>query len=416
MAEADVDFDMVAPLKPEGTNFPCKGYLKDLDTPAGGSTKTYTAGQQTTFKTEGVEAAHNGGSCQVSLSFDQGKTWKVIKSFIGNCVRSAGGNTFDPNQEYSFTIPAEAKSGDALWAWTWFNQTGNREMYMNCAHITIQGSGTSTLDDLPDMFVANVNNGLKTEENKDLEFPDPGKDVERNPATNGAATAPPERAGDTDAPVPDAPVPGAGDPPSPGKDAPALPAPSVGDPPALSEDAPAAPATSDLPAPSEDAPAALAPSDPPAPGEDAPAALAPSDLPAPGEDAPAALTPSDPPAPGEDAPAAPAPSDLPAPSEDAPAAHAPNDLPAPGEDVPATSAPSAGDPPAPGEDAPAPPAGGRTHTVAPGEFCISIAQANHISLKALLAANPDVDPECTTLQVGQTLNLRRRSRIMREIA
>jgi len=277
------DFNMVAPLEESGANFPCKGYLSDLGGPSGGSSKTYTAGEKVSFKTTGVEAAHNGGSCQVSLSYDQGKTWKVIKSFIGNCVRSAGGNVFDKNQDYSFTIPADAKSGDAIWAWTWFNQTGNREMYMNCAHVTIKGSGTSTLDDHPDMFVANVGKGCTTAEGKDVDFPNPGKDVERNPANNGAGTAPPVCAGGSGGPAP-APAPG-----------------------------PAAP-------------------------------------------------------------------------------------------------------PAPGKDAPAPAAGGRKHTVAAGEFCASIAQKNNISVPALIAANPGVNAGCTNLKVGQVLNLRRRSRVMREIA
>jgi len=279
---------MVAPLEENGSNFPCKGYLADLSTPAGGSSKTYTAGQPANFQTEGLEAAHNGGSCQVSLSFDQGKTWKVIKSFIGNCVRSAGGNVFDKNQAYSFTIPADAKAGDAIWAWTWFNQTGNREMYMNCAHITIEGSGTSTLNDLPDMFVANVGNQCSTKAGADVEFPNPGADVERSPANNGAPTAPPEGncpAG-TGAPAPPAPAPGAGTPPP-----------------------------------------------------------------------------------------------------------------------PAT---------APVKGAPAPGAG-RQYTVVSGDFCASIAQANGISVAALIAANPGVNAGCTNLRVGQTLNLRRRSRIMREI-
>jgi hypothetical protein len=271
LAGSNVDFNMVAPLDENGDNFPCKGYLSDLGTPAGGSSKTYTAGQQASFQTEGLAAAHNGGSCQVSLSFDQGKTWKVIKSFIGNCVRSAGGNVFDKNQVYSFTIPKEAKSGDALWAWSWFNQTGNREMYMNCAHITIKGSGTSTLKDHPDMFVANVGKGCTTVAGKDVEFPNPGKDVERKPAKNGAGTAPPVCSGGSGAP---------------GKGA-------------------------------------------------------------------------------------------------------------------------------PGKGAPAP---GRTHKVAAGEFCASIAKANGISVQALIAANPSVNAGCTNLKVGQVLNLRRRSRIMREIA
>jgi LysM repeat protein len=278
----NIDFNMVAPLEESGANFPCKGYLADLSTPAGGSSKTYTAGQQASFQTEGLEAAHNGGSCQVSLSFDQGKTWKVIKSYIGNCVRSAGGNVFDKNQSYSFTIPAEAKAGDAIWAWTWFNQTGNREMYMNCAHITIAGSGTSTLNDFPDMFVANVGNGCATAAGNDVAFPNPGKDVERSPANNKAATAPP--VGGTCG----------------------APGPSAGGPPAQA--------------------------------------------------------------------------------------------------------------PVPGKAAPAPPAGGRTHTVAAGEFCASIAQSKGVSVAALIAANPSVNAGCTNLKVGQVLNLRRRSRVMREIA
>jgi len=278
------DFNMVAPLNEDGSNFPCKGYLADLSGPAGGSSKTYKAGQPASFKTEGLQAAHNGGSCQVSLSFDNGKTWKVIKSFIGNCVRSAGGNVFDANQEYSFTIPADAKAGDAVWAWSWFNQTGNREMYMNCAHITIDGSGTSTLNDFPDMFVANVNNGCTTKEGNDLEFPNPGKDVERSPAKNNAPTGPP-----------------------------------VGKCPA-------------------------------------------------------------------------------------------------GSGAPAPAPPAGGSPPPPAGGSPPPSKGGVTHKVAAGEFCSSIAQANGITVAALLAANPSVNAGCTNLTVGQELNLRRRSRIMRNVA
>jgi len=233
-----------------------------------------------------VEAAHNGGSCQVSLSFDGGKSWKVIKSYIGNCVRSQGGNVFDANQTYDFTIPADAKAGDALWAWTWFNQTGNREMYMNCAAITITGSGTSTLNDRPDMLVANVNNGCSVPSGVDVEFANPGPDVERGTAKNGAPTGPPVGNCGSGAPAPAA--------------------------------------------------------------------------------------------------------------------------------APATAPASGGDRAAP---APAPATGGsRTHTVAPGDFCASIAQKNSISVEALLSANPSVNSGCSNLQAGQVLNLRRRSRIMREIA
>jgi hypothetical protein len=58
-------------------------------------------------------ATHNGGSCQISLSFDGGSSWQVIKSFIGGCVRPDPG----ADQEFSFTIPKGTPSGDALFAW-----------------------------------------------------------------------------------------------------------------------------------------------------------------------------------------------------------------------------------------------------------------------------------------------------------
>lgn len=55
---------------------------------------------------------HNGGSCQVSLSFDEGKTFTVIKSYIGDCPHASGGN-----QNFEFTIPSSTPSGQAIFAW-----------------------------------------------------------------------------------------------------------------------------------------------------------------------------------------------------------------------------------------------------------------------------------------------------------
>lgn len=67
-------------------------------------------------------APHNGGSCQASLSEDGGKTFRVIKSYEGNCPVAG--------TEYTFNVPMDAKDGTALFAWTWFNKVGNREMYV----------------------------------------------------------------------------------------------------------------------------------------------------------------------------------------------------------------------------------------------------------------------------------------------
>lgn len=67
---------------------------------------------------EGSMAAHSGGSCQASLSFDNGETWKVLHTITGGCPRSArmGSNIASTNQTFTFTVPANAKAGNALFS------------------------------------------------------------------------------------------------------------------------------------------------------------------------------------------------------------------------------------------------------------------------------------------------------------
>lgn len=120
------DYSYTNPLNPSGSDYPCKGYANDPFQ----SQATYQQGQQYEMKLEG-SATHDGGSCQLALTYDQGKTFKVIESILGNCPIA---------KNYSFTVPSDAPSGEALLAWTWFNKIGNREMYMNCAMVTIGGS------------------------------------------------------------------------------------------------------------------------------------------------------------------------------------------------------------------------------------------------------------------------------------
>lgn len=64
-------------------------------------------------------------------------------------------------------------------------QIGNREMYQNCVNVDIEGgSGDGTF---PPLFVANLAsvNSLKTTENSDVLFPEPGEFVTTMSATNG---------------------------------------------------------------------------------------------------------------------------------------------------------------------------------------------------------------------------------------
>ncbi|QKX54478.1 uncharacterized protein TRUGW13939_01565 [Talaromyces rugulosus] len=165
--EGKVDYSMTNPLASDGKNFPCKGY--HTDTPFR-STVEWSAGQKYNISLKG-SATHGGGSCQLALSYDNGTSFHAIQSMEGGCPLE---------DTYDFTLPEDAPAGDALFAWTWFNLQGNREMYMNCADVTIQG-GSGSPDDFekayPTMFAANVGNGCETVEGKPVVFADPGKQV-----------------------------------------------------------------------------------------------------------------------------------------------------------------------------------------------------------------------------------------------
>ncbi|KAH6954533.1 hypothetical protein DER45DRAFT_507447 [Fusarium avenaceum] len=179
-ANGDIDYSMTSPLSGSGSNFPCKGYHTLFGTAAGAPTATWTAGGSYSITIEGG-ADHGGGSCQASLSFDRGKTWIVIQSWIGNCPTSPSGN-------FKFALPVDTPGGNAIFAWTWFNKIGNREMYMNCAAITVKaatGTPKVALRNRPAMFVANVGNGCGTTETKDLMFPNPGPNVSLTSSNTG---------------------------------------------------------------------------------------------------------------------------------------------------------------------------------------------------------------------------------------
>jgi LysM repeat protein len=295
------DFDMTSPLLATGTNFPCKGYQSDFTTPAGTSTATWVAGSQQQITLDGG-APHNGGSCQLSMSYDGGKTFRVIQSIEGNCANPTPGP-----QNFSFTVPADAKSGKAIFAWTWFNHTGNREMYMNCAAVDITGSGTSELQDRPEIFTANIGNGCTVPEGTDVQFPNPGPDVQvlskaslGPPTGNCAVTSSPSSA------------------------------------PNNSEPTPSSATSSHSPAPTESA-------DP----TEEPCSTSTSQ-------APASTT-------------------------------------TPGSDV------------------------GTTYTVVSGDTCDDIAAKNNVPVNTIMTLNPQVNSGCTNLMPDQVINLRRRSRIMRNL-
>lgn len=56
--------------------------------------------------------------------------------------------------DFQIEIPAETPSGTTLFAWSWFNHSGNREMYNNCAVVEVTGGGAGLTG--PPPFVANA--------------------------------------------------------------------------------------------------------------------------------------------------------------------------------------------------------------------------------------------------------------------
>ncbi|KPM44057.1 hypothetical protein AK830_g2551 [Neonectria ditissima] len=184
-----------SPLEADGSDFPCKLRTGTYD--AQGASNVFAQGSTQKLAFIG-SAVHGGGSCQISVTTDKepdaNSVWKVIKSIEGGCPAKGqegnigdDANAVDP-YTYDYTIPAELAAGDYTLAWTWFNKVGNREMYMNCAPLTVTGDGGSDdhLDTLPDMFVANIGNGCSVPVAKDVKFPNPGDDVDR---FNGATDA-----------------------------------------------------------------------------------------------------------------------------------------------------------------------------------------------------------------------------------
>ncbi|KAG0086416.1 hypothetical protein BGZ93_000126, partial [Podila epicladia] len=110
--------------------------------------KVYRAGE--TINTDySVGASHGGGHCQWALSYDEGKTWVVIKTMIRECLRGISGS-----DKYSIPvqIPANAPSGKATFQWIWHNAIGNREMYSNCADIEIQGVNGGSISGVEPLY------------------------------------------------------------------------------------------------------------------------------------------------------------------------------------------------------------------------------------------------------------------------
>ena len=196
-----------SPLDASGADFPCKQRPGVYE--AEGADNKMAIGEDQELSFTGG-ATHGGGSCQVSLTTDKqpskSSKWQVIHSIEGGCPSDASQNlSEDPadsgSTKFKFQIPQGIKPGEYTLAWTWFNKIGNREMYMNCAPVTVTGGKKrdeipSNITQLmerdttfPDMFVANIPaTDCRTADSQDLQFPNPGPSVQK--AGSGSLTPP----------------------------------------------------------------------------------------------------------------------------------------------------------------------------------------------------------------------------------
>ncbi len=185
---ANIDYSLTSPLKGDGSDFPCKGSLALLSSSSsadGASVATWSGGNTYNFTVSGG-APHGGGSCQAALSVDGGKTFRVVHSYEGACPGDG------PESSFAFVVPADVPGAKgAVFAWTWFNRLGNREMYMNCAVVDLVGGGGGrakvAFAQRPALFVANVGNGCRTVDSADVKFPNPGPDVDAKGGTTPPA-------------------------------------------------------------------------------------------------------------------------------------------------------------------------------------------------------------------------------------
>jgi hypothetical protein len=181
-----------SPLADTGDDFPCKQRTGVYDISEMNNIEVGVP-QELSFI---GSAVHGGGSCQVSVTLDKEPTknsqWKVVHSIIGGCPSNVTGNLSDNSKGngaavFQYTLPKGMPNGQYTLGWTWFNKVGNREMYMNCAPITVTGGGNdnSVMETLPDMFVANIPfETCNIPENFNYQFPNPGDSVETREAAD----------------------------------------------------------------------------------------------------------------------------------------------------------------------------------------------------------------------------------------
>ncbi|GAA6009889.1 hypothetical protein JCM11491_000853 [Sporobolomyces phaffii] len=164
--EADKDYSMTSPLEKDGSNYPAKKRCTSEVLSALTPVATLVSGEEFEWNLAGT-AVHNGGSCQVGITYDNCATIAVMASYIGGC----------PLSLYKFKVPDLPGADKAFFVWAWSNRSGNRELYQNVAVVAVQGSASEFTG--PSMFRANTFGGgvCVNPEGTDVVYPAPGDQV-----------------------------------------------------------------------------------------------------------------------------------------------------------------------------------------------------------------------------------------------
>lgn len=173
------------------SDFPCKQRTGVYDISA---MNNMEVGQPQLLSFNG-SASHGGGTCLISVSMDKEptykSTWKVIQVYEGGCPTSGDGN--DGSTPDTFVIPKGFPNGRATLSWTWYNKIGNREVYQNCAPITVTGGSDNKdyYNSLPNLYVINLpTSECESVETTDLKIPFPGQFVLQDSKSIKAASGP----------------------------------------------------------------------------------------------------------------------------------------------------------------------------------------------------------------------------------
>ncbi|KAG0198640.1 hypothetical protein BGX28_007947, partial [Mortierella sp. GBA30] len=108
------------------------------------------------------QSRHGGGTCEFSLSYDGGKTWKVIGQYTKSCPYVY--------YEWPVLIPKNIRSctdsNKCLFAFSWVAYATN-QFYHHCANVIIQGDKNGKVPRL-DMTIVDVHQ-LKQKSNTHAE-------------------------------------------------------------------------------------------------------------------------------------------------------------------------------------------------------------------------------------------------------